>query len=92
MKELLFILAIMAVLFGITAIRYRRQIVAAIEFYKLIRHAKESMTPLEKDRLSRDNAEGIQLIKCSRCGKWIPQTAAAGDVRDPFCVDACIKL
>ena len=90
MREALFILFVIGILLGWTAIRYRRQIVAFIEFYKHLKAAQSRLGEPRADRPNLDGSSGgIQLIKCSRCQKWIPQSEAKGDVSRPICKSGC---
>ena len=79
MKEAFFILLVVAVLLGLTAIRYRRQIVGFISFYKQL---KAAQTNLRKGGPRSDQPEvrGIQLVKCAHCGKWVPESEISGSV------------
>ena len=89
MREALFILVLIAALLCWTAIRYRRQIVTMIEFYKHVKAAQSRLREPAGERRNIDGSQGIQLIKCSRCQKWIPQTEAMGDVSRPVCRNRC---
>ena len=88
MKETIFILLVIAVLLCWTAIKYRRHIVAIIEFYKELKAMSSRLQP-DLIRPKIESEHGIQLIKCSRCGKWIPQGEAMGDVSKPVCKAGC---
>jgi hypothetical protein len=89
MREAFFILVVIAVLLCWTAIKYRRQIVTMIEFYKHVKAAQSKLRDTGSPRPNLDSVQGIQLIKCSRCGKWIPQSEAMGDVSRPVCKRGC---
>ena len=89
MREALFIVVVIGVLLCLTAIKYRRQIVTMIEFYKHLKSAQSRLREPGSRRPNIDAVQGIQLIKCSRCGKWIPQSEAIGDVAKPVCRTGC---
>lgn len=89
MKETLFILVVVVILLCWTAIRYRRQIVAMIEFYKQVKAVRSRIGESQVRRNDLDDHRGIQLIKCSRCQMWIPQSEAMGDVSQPVCAKGC---
>ena len=36
-----------------------------------------------------DSAQGIQLIKCKQCGKWVPQSNVTDGVNGPVCAGGC---
>ena len=89
MKEAVFIILAIAVLLGLTAVRYRRQIVAFISFYKQLKAVR---TNFRENTASKNQGDvtGIQLVKCSRCGKWIPETEVSGSGSHPVCRSGCV--
>jgi hypothetical protein len=89
MKETFFILAVVAILVGLTAIRYRKQITAMIALYRQLQGVRERINTSPRDISDRSSNVGIQLIKCARCAKWIPQSEARGDVSSPVCAAGC---
>lgn len=89
MRDALFILVVIAILLGLTAIKYRRQVVAMIQFYKQLKAVQSKMNQPAVGRSQVNGDRGIQLIKCSRCQKWIPQSEAMGDVSKPVCANGC---
>jgi hypothetical protein len=89
MRDALFILVVIAILLALTAIKYRRQVVAMIQFYKQVKAVQSKMNQPGMGRSQVDGERGIQLIKCSRCQKWIPQSEAIGDVSSPVCANGC---
>jgi hypothetical protein len=89
MRDALFILVVIAILLGLTAIKYRRQVVAMIQFYKQVKAVQSKMNQPGVGRSQVNGDRGIQLIKCSRCQKWIPQSEAIGDVSRPVCANGC---
>jgi len=89
MRDALFILVVMVILLALTAIKYRRQVIAMVQFYKQVKAVQTKMNQTGIGRSQVDGDRGIQLIKCSRCQKWIPQTEAMGDVSKPMCAKGC---
>jgi hypothetical protein len=89
MREALFIFIVIGLLLCWTAIKYRRQIVSIIEFYKQVKAVRSKLQQTRNGPPNIDGARGIQLIKCSRCGKWVPQSEAVGDVSRPVCRSGC---
>jgi hypothetical protein len=74
MREALIILTVAAVLIVLTAIKYRRQIMALIGFYRQLKTIRAGMRePGGRARIN-DPVDGIQLVKCGRCGKWLPES------------------
>lgn len=74
MKEGIFILFVVFLLFGFTVIRYRKQIAGIIGFARALKDAKDMggrPTPI------RGQEQGsVQLVNCSKCGVWVPQNKA----------------
>lgn len=71
---ILFIL--LAVLFVIIATRYRRQIVGAIEIYKMFRQVRQQMKPKEEKQIIQPVSKNEVLVRCGKCGKWVNESNA----------------
>ena len=92
MKEALVILAVIGLLFILTAVRYRRQIGAGIQIWR-------SMTAM-RDQISQQNAKTAELtpvnsgklVNCSKCGTWVPEERAI-KLRGGafFCSTGCVE-
>lgn len=76
MKEAFFILVVIAVLMGLTAIRNRRQIAAMISIWKQLKATRERIRDVGGPRSQTRKESGIQLVNCARCGKWLPENEA----------------
>jgi hypothetical protein len=74
MREAVFILIVVVGLMALTAIRYRREIVTVIRFWRQIQTARTRSR--ESETRVAAPGPGIQLVKCIRCGKWIPESEA----------------
>lgn len=73
MKEFIVILAAVAVLLGLTAIRYRKQIAGMLQVYRMLRSARNQM----RDAAGEPRIEtSSKLVSCSKCGTWTPESAA----------------
>ncbi len=71
------LLILLAVLIAIIAVRYRRQINAGIEIYKMFRQVRRQMKPPEEKQIKKPVTKGeVQLVRCAKCGKWINETNA----------------
>ena len=90
MREALFILAIILVLFGLTAIRYRRQIAGMIALSRAFKDAKNAAAGART--IGRNESASVQLAQCGKCGVWVPQSKAFVS-RDgtAYCSAACQK-
>jgi hypothetical protein len=91
MKETIFILLVVLVLFGITAIRYRKQIAGVIGFARMIRDAAD---PSKSGREIPESktAAPRELVSCSSCGTWVPRDRAIRfDAKTHYCSKACVQ-
>ncbi|MGI9055734.1 MAG: hypothetical protein ACR2F2_08035 [Pyrinomonadaceae bacterium] len=71
------LLILFAVLLAIIATRYRRQIVGAIEIYKMFRQVRQQMKPKEEKQIRQPvSKKDVQLVRCGKCGKWINESNA----------------
>lgn len=83
--DIFFILFVAAILLGLTAIRYRRQIAGMIRVARLLKAAKGSPglgSPI------RSNEKGsVQLVNCTKCGVWVPQNKAIKQRNGYYCLN-----
>ena len=71
------LLILFALLVAIIATRYRRQIVAGIEILKMLRQVRRQMKPKTEKQIRQPVSKSdVQLVKCSKCGKWVEETNA----------------
>jgi hypothetical protein len=89
MKEALFIIFIVLVLFALTAVRYRKQISGVIGFARMLKDVKANIGP-PTNTLPREPAKSIPLVNCSKCGVWVPQTKAIKFRDTYYCSEACL--
>ena len=90
MKEALFILVVIGVLLAFTAIRYRRQIAAFIQFWNMLKAAQKNGTRSEING-SADGEKG-PLVNCAKCGTWVPESNAIRlGTRVFYCSPACME-
>ena len=73
MKELLLILAVIAVLLALTAVRYRKQIAGMLHIYRMLRSARQAQMGGARERR---NETSSRLVSCAKCGTWTPESAA----------------
>jgi len=67
-KEGFFILLVVLVLLGLTAIRYRKQIAGIIGVARMLQEAKNSAVATKKAQPA-----SVQLVNCTNCGVWVPE-------------------
>lgn len=72
----LIILFLLFVLFAFIAARYRRQIQMGIYVFKMFRKMRQMNKPAEKQIDKPAISNDVQLIRCAKCGTWIPQSNA----------------
>jgi len=58
------------------AIRYRRQLQTAIYLFRMFRKMRQMGNSNEKKIEGKENSKDAQLVRCAKCGTWIPQTKA----------------
>ncbi|MEO6589611.1 MAG: hypothetical protein ABIP06_09930 [Pyrinomonadaceae bacterium] len=89
----LILLVLFVVLFVFIATRFRRQIVAGIEIWKMFRQVKQQMKPKEEKQIEKtDSNSDVQLVRCAKCGKWVNQTNALNLRSKTFyCSTVCME-
>ena len=92
MREALFILIVIAILFALTAYRYRRQIKTAREFWRMAKGMSRMASQARKEvEEPRDDLSG-KLVNCSKCGTWVPEERAVILGRSTvFCSAKCLE-
>ncbi len=94
MKELFVILAVIAILLLLTAFRYRRQIQAAIQVWRMFRKMREVGKQNEAGQQipDRSNSGDVELVMCARCNAWRPRSEALKFSRGTFyCSTKCVN-
>ncbi len=77
MTKILFILLILIVLFGLIALRYRRQIQTALYFWRMFRKMRQMGKSEPENKLeNQESPKDAQLVRCAKCNTWFPQTKA----------------
>ena len=90
MREAIFILLVLFVLLGLTAIRYRKQIAGMIGLAHMLKQAKRSAA--ERSKTFPANAEkSTQLVNCSKCDIWVPQNKVVKFREGYICSNVCEK-
>lgn len=88
MREVVLILIVIIVLFGLTLIRYRKQIAGMIG---LARTLKELRDGGGSSIGTKESRQAVSLVNCSKCGVWIPENRALRVRNLYFCSAACQK-
>ncbi len=89
MREAIVILAVIVLLFGLTAFRYRRQLLVGYQIWKTLKTARNS----ENERIKGSEAprRGEPMVKCVRCGSWRPESSAVVLGASAYCGPACVE-
>ncbi|MEP6850463.1 MAG: hypothetical protein ABI999_16510 [Acidobacteriota bacterium] len=91
MKELFLIVFVIVFLGGLTLIRYRKGIMAVIRVSRMVKQASVQGTS-KTNRQIKTN-EPSPLVKCSRCGTWVPQERARKIGSSLFyCSSECVEM
>ncbi len=86
MREAIFIILVVLVLAGATAFRYRRQIAAVLNVWKMLRSGGTPGGTLNPPPAA------AQLVKCVHCGIWVPEPRAIRYGQDLYyCSDKCLR-
>lgn len=72
----LILLGLLIVLLVIIAARFRRQIKMAIYVWRMFRKMRQAGNSQEKQLEKQENSKDVALIRCAKCGTWIPQSKA----------------
>lgn len=92
MREAFFILLVLLVLLGLTAYRYRKQLMFAVQIWRTLKGAREIQSQKRSEINDTPKAKG-ELVSCSRCGKWTPEaTAIRFSPTIHYCSTQCLSV
>lgn len=88
----LIILGILLIAAAIFATRYRRQIKMGIYVWRMFRQMKQGSRTSEKRIEKKEDAKDIALVRCAKCGTWIPHSKSL-NLRSgtKYCSTACLE-
>ena len=90
----LFLLALLAVVAIFIVARYRRHIQTGIYMYKMFRKMQQMSKPETSEKQIENTAgsSDVQLVRCTKCGSWIPQNTALKLSKNTFyCSSKCLE-
>ncbi len=88
----LIILSLLFILWTFIAIRYRNQIQTAVYIFKMFRKMRVAGKPPEKQIERQKNLRDVSLVKCAKCGTWIPQKNALNlRSKISYCSATCME-
>ncbi len=93
----LIILVLISVAVVLIAARYRRQIQTGIYLWRMFRKMRQMGKTEEKQIVEKQNPKDVQLVRCAKCGIWIPQTKALNLRSKTFycsanCMETAVKV
>lgn len=92
MKELFIILAVIGLFILLAAIRYRKQVLAAIRVWRMLKAMRAGASGAEPAIPPRTNPDDVELVKCARCNSWKPKNEALKFSRGTFyCSSNCVN-
>jgi hypothetical protein len=91
MREAIFILLVLAVLLGLTAYRYRRQIGIVLELWRMTKSMRKMQQPGNERIDAKADANG-KLVNCAKCGTWVPEGRAIRlGGNSVYCSTVCVE-
>lgn len=89
----LIILLILLVVLALVVFRYRKQIQAGWQIWRVLRQmrqvGKNETKPKEK---KKENLKEVPLVRCEKCGKWIsPEGALKLRPEKYYCSSTCME-
>ena len=96
----LIILGLLAVLLIFIAVKFRRHIQTGIYVFKMFRKMRQMSQKAEAPEKQIDalnNSNDVPLVRCTKCGSWIPQNTALKLSKNTFycsskCLEAAVKV
>ncbi|MEP7214034.1 MAG: hypothetical protein ABI791_13220 [Acidobacteriota bacterium] len=90
MKEAVFILLVVAVLFALTAFRYRKQIQTVLGVWRMLSTGRSNAGGRQVQ--GEQKGSSGKLVNCAKCGTWVPEQRA---IRVPpniyYCSRECVE-
>ncbi len=88
----LILLGLLVILAAIIGARYRQQIKMAIYVWRMFSKMRRASSAGEKQIDKQENPKDAALVRCAKCGVWIPQNKSlslrSGSL---FCSTACLE-
>jgi len=93
MTKFLVITFLVLVLSGLVLLRFRKQIQTALYVLKMFRQMRRASRQSAEKTIETNEGPGDgKLIRCARCGTWIPETSAMKlGAKTYYCSANCIE-
>lgn len=89
--EWLIVILVIAAFAAYLIYRYRKQIRTAIMMYRAFRQMRQQMKPTKKQVEPKARTRDTELVRCAKCGTWIPKDEAVKLKSQLFCSLACLE-
>lgn len=90
--KFLIILALLLMVAAMIALRYRRHIQTGLHLWRMFRQMRQVSKPVEKKIEKPVIDKNANLVRCSRCGKWISESSALNlRSNTHYCSAACME-
>ena len=92
MREVIVILAVIAILLILTAVRYRKQIAAGVHIWRSMKAMRDQLNQRNAKAVEPTPVNSGKLVNCAKCGTWVPEERAIklkGGIY--FCSSACVE-
>ncbi len=88
----LIVLGILIVILVLVAMRFRQQIKMAIYVWRMFRKMRQVGKTDEKQIEKQTDSKDAALVRCAKCGTWIPQNKAL-NLRSGifYCSKVCLE-
>ena len=88
----LILFGLLVILIAIIASRYRQQIKMAIYVWRMFRKMRRESKGEEKQIEKQESIKEAALVRCAKCGTWIPQSRAL-NLRSGsnYCSTVCLE-
>ena len=91
MKEAIVIFIVLLALIGLTAFRYRKQLMTMLNVWRMLKTMRHPGKQRENHIEGGNKASG-PLVNCSKCGTWVPEERAIKIGRTSFyCSADCVE-
>lgn len=89
----LIVLLIFLIVIGLIIFRYRKQIQAGFQIWRVLRQMRQAgkgqENPISK---KTETLKEVPLVRCEKCGKWISPEGALKLQKDKYyCSSACME-
>ncbi len=92
MREFFLILAVIALLLGLTAYRYRKQLLAGLQIWRMLKEMRENVGTMPRPNAEPELKSAGKLVNCAKCGTWVANSKAIKlNSTMYFCSTKCVE-